>query len=61
MKFIITSLFLSLVSISTSWADKVTLVAGGNGPDGGPANQAKVFSLNLLFVPLRSVSFLMLQ
>lgn len=42
MKHILTSLVLSLVSISTSWADKVTLVAGGKGPDGGPANQAKV-------------------
>lgn len=42
MKSIIASLFLSLVSISSCWADKVTLIAGGAGPDGGPANQAKV-------------------
>lgn len=35
-------LLAALAMVSAARADKVTLVAGGAGPDGGPANQAKV-------------------
>ena len=36
------ALLLSLAFTGPARADKVTLVAGGTGGDGGPANQAKV-------------------
>ena len=36
------SFVLSLAIVSSARADKVTLIAGGTGADGGPANQAKV-------------------
>jgi DNA-binding beta-propeller fold protein YncE len=39
---ILSALFLSLAWIAPVRADKVTLVAGGTGADGGPANHAKV-------------------
>ena len=36
------AILLSLAFTGPARADKVTLVAGGTGGDGGPANQAKV-------------------
>ena len=42
MKTFSACLVLSLAFVSTALADKVTLIAGGKGADGGPATQAKV-------------------
>ncbi|CAN5877402.1 hypothetical protein BH11VER1_BH11VER1_20290 [soil metagenome] len=39
---ILSVLLLSLISVAPARADKVTLVAGGTGADGGPANLAKL-------------------
>jgi len=39
---ILTALFVLVTTAPSARAEKVTLVAGGSGPDGGPATQAKV-------------------